>query len=240
MKKIFTLLLLFCCILATSRTTYAEDHENEEDKSYLTIEKLEKCYWEQLEALKFPIITDEDKNLYLLIDGIREPTATRPAFGNTPYINMNLWIGVKDEYIDRFIYKCKRVVDLYNYTHDLQLTMTSETTDSMLIICVKSQEPDFIKHMVTINGELAYVKKDTIFWECAQNFGSGESGVIEETRVVQVNGVAYLDENGQVVSSYYGTAPKQIERITLRMFHICTEGEDLGWVYPTQLTCIDE
>ena len=110
----------------------------------------------------------------------------------------------------------------------------------ILFHLIQSEIPDYIKDMVTLTGQLAHVNKDTIYWEYAQNFGSGRNGVIAETKVVQVNGVAYLDENGQVVSSYYGTTPKQIEKTAPRMLHIYTEEGDLGWVYPTQLTCIDE
>ena len=55
-----------------------------------------------------------------------------------------------------------------------------------------------------------------------------------------VNGVAYLDKNGKIISSYYGTDPKQIETWAPRMLHICAEGIDLGWIYPTQIASIEQ
>ena len=247
MKKMFTsLLILFICVSSIGTRINAQEQQNmQEDESYLTIEVIENSFWETLEKLEFPKITKEDEYLTWLIWGIHEPTATIPAFGGVPYINLRIG-EFKEEYInfDRFIYKCQRVVELYNHTHDLQITMTSDISNSMLGIDVESQMPDFIENMVTITGQLAHVKKGTIYWESSKNFGSGKSGVIEETQPVIVTGVAYLNEDGSIISSYYGTDPKSIERWARRMIHLSVIMEDgkimdLGWVYPTQLTCIE-
>lgn len=243
MKKLFTLTFILSILVTTlgvranAQETMAED---ENDNSYLTIEVIENSFWEELESFKYPKITKEDEYLNWLIDGICEPKITIPAFGDIPYINFGLGLRKEKINLDRFVYKCQRIIDLYNHTHDLQLTMKIKVLSSeSLQIDVKQEKPEFIENMVTLTGQLAHVKEDTIYWESAQYFGSGKNG-ITKTKVVQVNGVAYLDENGDVVSSYYGTAPEQIERWALRMLHICTEEGDLGWVYPTQLTCIDE
>ncbi len=243
MKKLFTLLLVFfICMNSMEIRTNAQEQENaQEDESYLTVEVIENSFWEELESCKYPQKTKEDEYLTWLIEGIRKPTATITAFGEFPYIN--LWIGgLKEEDIDfdRFIYKCSLVIDLYNHSHDMELTMISDISDSMLGIDVESKNPKFIDNMVTVVGELAFVEKDTIYWESSQHFGSGKSGMIEETKKVYVNGVAYLDKNGEIISSYYGTDPKQIEIWAPRMLHICTEGIDLGWIYPTQIAGIDK
>ena len=239
MKKLFTQLIL--CILVSGLGVRTNAQETvEEDNSYLTIEVIENSFWDKLESFNYPVKTKEDEYLTWLIDGIREPTNTIPAFGDLPYISLGIG-GFREEEIDfeRFIYKCQRIIDLYNHTHDLQLMMKASITCSeMLQIDVQSKKPDFIENMVILTGQLAHVK-ETMYWESAQNYGSGKNGVTE-TRVVQVNGAAYLDENGEVQSSYYGKTPKQIEMWAPRMLHICTEDTDLGWVYPTQLTCIDE
>jgi len=244
MKKLFTLTLILC-ILVTGlgvRTNAQETVAEDEDNSVLSINVIENAFWEKLEGLNYPVRTKEDEYLTWLISGISEPTSTIPAFGDLPYISYSMG-GLREEDIDvdRFIYKCQRIIDLYNHTHDLQLTMKADfsTSSKMLGIDVRSENPDFIENMVVLTGQLAHVKERTIYWESAQNYGSGKNGVTD-TRVVQVNGVAYLDENGEVQSSYYGKTPRQIEMWATRMLHICTEDTDLGWVYPTQLTCIDE
>ena len=239
MKKLFTsiLLILFICVNSIGIRANAQ----EPDESYLTVEVIEHSFWEELESNKYPQKTKEDVYLTWLIEGIRKPTATITAFGEFPYIN--LWIGgLKEEDIDfdRFIYKCHRVIELYNHTHDLQLTMISDISDSVLGIGVESKNPKFIDNMVSVVGELTFVEKDTVYWESSQHFGSGRSGRIKQTTKVYVNGVAYLDKNGDIISSYYGTDPKQIETWAPRMLHICTEGRDLGWIYPAQIASIEQ
>lgn len=241
MKKLFTLTFILCILVTGLGVRTNAQETAEEDESYLTIEVIENSFWEELESCKYPQITKEDEYLNWLIDGICKPRITIPAFGDIPYINFGIG-GIREDEVDikRFAYKCRRIVDLYNHTHDLELTMKTKVLSSgRLQIDVEQEKPDFIKNMVTMTGQMAHVKEDTIYWESAQSFGSGKNG-ITKARVVQVNGVAYLDENGDVVSSYYGTAPEQIERWALRMLHISTEEGDLGWVYPTQLTCIEE
>ena len=245
MKKLFTTMLVLF-ILTTSIGIRTNAQENmQDDESYLTVEVIEHSFWEELESCKYPQISKEDEYISWLIRGIGKPH-TIPAFGDCPFISLVIG-GFKNEDIDfdRFTYKCQRVVDLYNHTHNLQITMTSEITSSnRLGITVRSEDPDFIKNMVTISGQLAHVKEDTRYWESSQYYGTGKSGVIKAPQVVLVNGVAYLNEEGEVISSYYGTAPKNIERWAPRMLHISVDMEegrkDLGWVYPTQLTCIDE
>ena len=240
MKKLFTLLIL--CIFVNNFEVRTNAQETaEEDNSYLTIEVIENAFWDKLESFNYPVKTKEDEYLTMLIDGIREPTNTIPAFGDLPYISLGIG-GFREEEIDfdRFAYKCQRIIDLYNHTHNLQLTMEVSMTSSRLLqIEVNSENPDFIDNMVILTGQLAHVKEETKYWESAQNYGSGKYGVTK-ARVVQVNGVAYLNENREVQSSYYGKTPRQIERWAPRMLHICIEDTDLGWVYPTQLTSIDE
>ena len=241
MKKLFTTLLVLVILMA-SMSTRINAQETPEDQSYLTIELIENSFWETLESCDYPQATKEDEYLTWLIEGIREPN-TIPAFGYYPFINLGIGGFINEDFdFDRFTDKCRKVIELYNHTHDLQLTMKSETISSnTFVITVKSEDPDFIENMVTLSGQLAHVKEETIYWETSRHFGSGRSGKFEKTRVVQVNGVAYLDENGEVLSFFYGTTPRNIEIWAKRMLHICTEeGEDLGWVYPTQLTCIDE
>ena len=241
MKKLFTLALIFCIFVTGLGVRVNAQETAEEDESYLTIEVIENSFWEELESCKYPQITKEDEYLIWLIEEIREPHVI-PAFGDLNVISARIREIKEDEVdIDRLLYKCQRIVDLYNFTHDLQLKIEKKKfTPLKSEILIQSEIPDYIKYLVTMTGQLAHVKADTVYWECAQNFGSGISGVIEETRVVQVNGVAYLDENGEVISSYYGTTPQQIEKTAERMLHICIGDTDLGWVYPTQLTCIDE
>lgn len=237
MKKMLMVLIISLFVTGMSVRVNAQEAT---DSGYLTIEVIEEAFWDKLEGFDYPINTKEDEYLTWLIRGISKPS-TIPAFGNLPYINYSMG-GFKTEEIDieRFTLKCQSVINLYNHTHDLQLEMKPTMTSSQIFgIDVKSKDPDYIENMVIMTGEIAHVKEGTVYWESAKNYGSGEHAVTK-ARVVQVNGVAYLNDNGQIMSSYYGKTPVQIERWTPRMLHISTVEKDLGWVYPTQLTSFDE
>lgn len=223
MKKLFTTLLVLV-ILMTSMSVNAQEQETPEDQSYLTIERIENSFWEVLESCKFPKMTKEDEFIAYIIEEIREPKVIT-GFYDLKVISIRIKnIPDKDVDIDRLVLKCQLIVELYNHYHDLQLTVekkkfTYSTTD----IFIKSEIPDFIKDMVAMTGQLAHVKEGTIYWESSEKYGSGKSGKIKETCVVKVNGVAYLDKNGNVVFSYYGKKIQPIRKTMMTMVHICVK-----------------
>lgn len=118
----------------------------------------------------------------------------------------------------------------------------------------KDNSPDYSKlvqkfqaviNPITSIGQLARVELGTVYWETSQNFGSGKYGIVSNNNayipddlIVMVNGVAYLDDNNNILSSSYGIT-QEIEDIKIyknRMLHISANGVDLGWVHPVHLT----
>lgn len=185
----------------------------------------------------------ENKYVNWLVEGIKDPR-TIPTYHDTPYVSYCL-AGISLEEVDYgwLMEKFQLVIDDYNSLHDLQLKMTSEITNEVyLSIEVKSTNLEYLEKPVNRVGQLAHVELGTVYWESSQNFGSGKSSMVSTKNVyipdnciVTVNGVAYLDYKGNILYSSYGNM-QGIQIWEKRMFHICANGIDLGWVYPTHLT----
>jgi len=109
-------------------------------------------------------------------------------------------------------------------------------------ITVKKEEQQYI------------VEENATYWESSEKGGSGkhnnvtaENPYISEDRVITINGISYLDEDGKILFSTYveykdmqgAQAPKILEMpegTTKRMYHICTGETDLGWIDIDQVT----
>lgn len=130
-------------------------------------------------------------------------------------------------------------------------TLTIENTNQSTQVDIKSTNLADLEKPVTEIGQLTVVKQDTTYWETSQNFGTGRNNIVTadniyvpQDRVVTVNAVSYLDENGNIKSSFYRTFDQlqqqspnvQVEICQQCMVHICTDTTDLGWVSPENLT----
>lgn len=266
MKKLFAFTLTLS-ILLSSFTVRAEDttlntenvptesetsvnvQETEivEDNSTLTIDVIEELFWEELVNKSQSITSEEDKYVSWLINGI-DNTQTIPAYHDTCYVKYGIGgIALEKVDYDRLMQKFQRVIDLYNYYHDLQLEITPKILNELYMqVDVNSTNLEYLENPVTCVGQLAHLELRSsigvVYWESSQNFGSGKHGMatinnayIPNDLVVTVNGVAYLDDYGNIISSSYGTT-QEIEIWKKRMIHISANGIDLGWVYPTNLT----
>lgn len=102
-------------------------------------------------------------------------------------------------------------------------------------------------------GQVVTVKEGTTYWETSlgtgrNNMVTANNNYVPQDRVVTLNAVSYLYENGEIESSFYRTFEKlqqknpnvKIENWKRFMVHICTESTDLGWVYPENLNWYNE
>lgn len=218
-----------------------------EDNSTLTIDVIEELFWEELVNNSKSITSEEDKYVSWLINGINK-TQTIPAYHDTCYVKYGL-VGISLKKVDynRLMHKFQIVIDLYNHYNDLQLEITPKILNELYMqVDVNSTNLEYLENPVTRVGQLAHLELRSsvgvIYWESSQNFGSGKDGLatinnayIPNDLVVTVNGVAYLDDYGNIISSSYGTT-QEIDIWKKRMIHISANGIDLGWVYPTNLT----
>lgn len=226
-----------------------QETETVEDNSTLTIDVIEELFWEELVNKSQYITSEEDKYVSWLINGINK-TQTIPIYHDTCYVKYGMGgIALEKVDYDRLMQKFQRVIDLYNHYHDeeLQLEITPKILNELYMqVDVKSANLEYLENPVTCMGQLAHLELRSsigvVYWESSQNFGSGKHGLatinnayIPNDLVVTVNGVAYLDDYGNIISSSYGTT-QEIEIWKKRMIHISANGIDLGWVYPTNLT----
>ena len=226
-----------------------QETETVEDNSTLTIDVIEELFWEELVNKSQSITSEEDKYVSWLINGINK-TQTIPIYHDTCYVNYGMGgIALEKVDYDRLMQKFQRVIDLYNHYHDedLQLEITPKILNELYMqVDVKSANLEYLENPVTCMGQLAHLELRSsigvVYWESSQNFGSGKHGLatinnayIPNDLVVTVNGVAYLDDYGNIISSSYGTT-QEIEIWKKRMIHISANAIDLGWVYPTNLT----
>lgn len=253
MKKLFAIVLM---LLATPLSTFgskttspAESLEtqsqmasstatSEKDTSTLTVEFIKNSTWDTLSSQDDFIKTEEDKYLSWLIEYIKKPLFT-PVYSQQ-YISFSIG-GIRIEDIDsiRFCEKVHQVVALYNSFNSLQLKTNIEFYENSLSIECKSSNLDYLENPVTATKKTAHVRADTVYWESSENFGSGKYGMISGDSLVTVNGVSYLDDNGNILSSYYNV-PTEIDIWKKRMLHISLNDIDLGWVDPTYLTKVVE
>lgn len=253
MKNLFAIVLMLLAAplstfgsTTTSATETLETHSQvmsstatlEEDTSTLTVEFIKNSTWDRLLSQDNFIKTEEDKYLNWLIEHIQKPLFT-PVYSQQ-YISFSIG-GIRLEDIDtiRFCEKVHQVVALYNSSNSLQLKTNVEFYENSLSIECKSSNLDYLENPVTATKKTAHVRADTVYWESSENFGSGKSGMISGGSLVTVNGVSYLDDNGNILSSYYDV-PTEIDIWEKRMLHISLNGINLGWVDPTYLTEVVE
>lgn len=263
MKKLFAFTLVVF-ILLSNFTVRAETSSNEnetavalqeecnslEDNSTLTIEVISELFWDELVDKSHSITSEEDRCVSWLINAVDEPQ-TIPAYPDETYISYSQGgIPLNNIEYDRLMQKFYCVIELYNHYHNLQLELTPKILNELYMqIDVKSTNLRYLENPVTQIGQLAHIDLrnggSIRYWESSQNFGSGKSGMaslnnpyLSNDLIVTVNGVAYLDDDGNIISSSYGGSD-EINFWEKRMLHISANGIDLGWVYPTDLTRVN-
>lgn len=243
MKKVFTIfaafvMLTFLLPVVNARAEEANPNTiNDVDTSSLTLEYIEDSFWEVL-VVHEKTRTEEDRYSHWLIAGINERNVIH-IYGDEPYVSYSIG-GIELEKVnyDRLIKKFQRIIDLYNYTHPLELIMVEEKLNERYAqVTVKSTNLEYIENPVCHIGDMAKVRTENLtYWESAQYWGSGSSGVINKviTPTVKVDGVAYLSDDGEVTEIDFNIE-NNIKIWKRRMLHISIDEEVLGWVYSTDL-----
>lgn len=244
MKKLFAMLLTFTLSISLSNVNVRAENISPsnlrgtiEDNSSLTVNVMEELFWEELvkKSEEEMIISEEDKYVSWLIDELDEIK---------PYVKYDIGgIDLKKVYGNRLMKKFQKVVDLYNDYFKLQVGMKSKIEDDILQVEFTSSNIKCIENRpISSIGQLAHVNLEgalgVIYFESSKNFGSGKYGILasfgNEHIIVNVNGVAYLDEKGDIISSFYG-CEKEIDTSKSHMLHIASKGIDLGWIHPNNL-----
>lgn len=244
MKKIFALVTIVLAVILSSFTANAEvksASKEAADDSTLTLEVIEELSWKELVDKAQYVSSEEDQYIKWLVINIGKRNMI-PEYHNTEYIKCSV-SGISTDGIEsrRLTRKCEEVINLYNSSHSLELILDISYKNSRLNIKIKSKNLKYLEHPVTQVGQSAKIELGALYWQSSQSFGSGKYGIVsKENRnipdnyIVTVDGVAYLDDNGNILSAEFGNNSK-IELFNKRMLHISADGSDLGWVYPTHL-----
>lgn len=231
----------------------------------LTLELIENYSWSweefvnmtlPLEPINYAIIENvEDQYCVMLIRGINSKMDYLPIYHNKEYVNRGFGgLEVKEVQLSRLLTKFHSIINLYNATNEFQLVWEPKMlSEEILQVHVNSTNVEWLEHPAQFIGQKVQLRQGALYWESSWNDGSGKYGIandcnsfIPEDYIVTVNGCSYLDENWtNVTESYYtpynklGTQGLSIQTSKRRLLHICTETEDLGWVYAEDVTGIN-
>lgn len=230
----------------------ADENGKAEEQEVFTTECLRNSSWEKLtEMAETPKSSGDDEAIRKLIIQLnckRELLSYNMEYREA---KVRLKCDTVEQYYDQFE-KIDLVTKKYKQDCGMGLNMHSKSVVEALM-----EGEDFIDvHILSKNydrlmkspdkiGADGSVDRGATIWESAENEGSGKSKKLESEMSIRINGVAYLDENGEVTSSYYvkGTEENlekhsdiEIGLKKKRMIHVCTyDGSDLGWVEPNKV-----
>jgi len=154
------------------------------------------------------------------------------AYPNEYYIHTGC--GLHVESCEEFISELREAVEEYNRCHEQQIEVYIDITgNDWVSVDFTTENLYYIEHTPIDIGKVCYVREGKWnYWESSENFGSGRHGTVEGGDAVIVTKVAYLDEDGNIISSCFNDS-EEIRVEELRMLHICSiEGDDLGWIWP--------
>lgn len=164
--------------------------------------------------------------------------AKRPAgkaYPNEDYIANGYGVQVEDA--EEFISELREAVEEYNSCQEQDIEVYIEIMrDDYISVDFRSENLYYIENTPIDIGKVVYVREgEWNYWESSFGFGTGKHGTVKSGNAVIVTGVAYMDEDGNTISTNFNESEK-IRSTELRMLHICSiEGDDLGWIWPLYL-----
>lgn len=233
-------------------TEDADENGKADEQEVFTTECLRNSSWEKLTKMaETPKSSGDDEAIRKLIIQLNRKRELLSYNMEYREAKVRLECDTVEEYYSQF-----EKIDLVTKKIQKDCGISLKTYNKSVVEAMMEGE-DFIDvHVVSKNydrlmkspdkiGADGFVDRGATIWESAENEGSGKSKKLESEKSIKVNGVAYLDENGEVTSSYYvkGTEDNLEEHSDIeiglkkkRMLHVCTyDGSDLGWVEPNKV-----
>lgn len=230
----------------------ADENGKADEQEVFTTECLRNSSWEKLTKMaETPKSSGDDEAIRKLIIQLNRKRELLSYNMEYREAKVRLECDTVEEYYKQF-----EKIDLLTKKYKKDCGISLKTYNKSVVEAMMEGE-DFIDvHVVSKNydrlmkspdkiGADGFVDRGATIWESAENEGSGKSKKLESEKSIKVNGVAYLDENGEVTSSYYvkGTEDNLEEHSDIeiglkkkRMLHVCTyDGSDLGWVEPNKV-----
>lgn len=216
----------------TGLTSSDVDVATSDDDSYLTIEVIEECFWEELVDKSQAPISEEDCVIQTMIELI-EAQQLR-CFSERAYLVFPINNMVN---YDRLMQKLGKVVELYNASFDVPIKLIDKSNSEGNLAAIYFEVASIL-NPVSYLGQFATVtSENAVYWESSEGFGSGSSGSIKVGSVVLVDKVSYLDEDGTILNvNSLEDSDLEIDISQMLMLHIWSiDGKDLGWICPRDL-----
>lgn len=232
----------------------------ERENGLVTIEYLENLSWEDIrDNYTNLFINSDDLYLYHVIMNIDRDDSF--DIKNGYILSRNGMVYLEKTTYDVICQKLQIIIDKYNVANDIQIKLyTKQYTDDpghMNITLLSSNYP------ATYVGQTVQLKRGALFYESSKHFGSGnysttfyidcvgygfeQFSYIPNDYMVLVNGISYLDDDGNIISATYMTFDEimaqnmhiSIDFSKTYMLHICTSQTDLGWLVPEDVKSVD-
>ena len=235
MKKLTSLLLMLvflfsCASSAKALTPEDSTLETSVDKSTFTVEYLSQSTWESLsqEIFDKTLNSKEDELVVNWVQSLLNPQVEQVMqyyhFGFAVTNNF-------DRLMDKSII-VSLLFDAYNTRDELDVVPWVTENGSIFF---SSFNTGLIDSPVTTLGQHALFEPDSIYWEDSQY--NGNHGVIAQenpyilaSHLVIVDGVSYVDEDGNI-ESYSFEDGLSVDSEKSPMLHITSgNGYDLGWI----------
>ncbi len=229
-----------------------------DEDGLITIEYIKSLSWEEI-SNNYEKLFNNGDDLYLR-NIVKYIGREEFDFRKENLVSHNGQVYLKNTDYKTMCEKIQIIVDAYNISNEIQIAVYTRLYDDepghMEINILSSNCP------ATYVGEEVEIKWGAIFYESSKNWGSGNwnttfcidyesygfgtPSFIPEDYIVVINGVSYLDENGNIVSSYYepydsiktNNIKIPIDRSKPYMLHTCTSQRDLGWGAPETVKSI--
>ena len=239
---------------ASEQSTIAQNRyaPTKDEDGLITIEYIKSLSWEEI-SNNYEKLFNNGDDLYLR-NIVKYIGREEFDFRKENLVSHNGQVYLKNTDYKTMCEKIQIIVDAYNISNEIQIAVYTRLYDDepghMEINILSSNCP------ATYVGEEVEIKWGAIFYESSKGFGSGEwnttftidckghgfatPSFIPEDYIVLINGVSYLDEDGNIISSYYKSYDEikannikiPIDTSKAYMLHICTNKRDLGWGVP--------
>lgn len=220
--KFLTLAILVFLVALHLNANAKEPSSKAEEIRSMTWEELVEVEAEKPKDLLDIIIED-------LVMELKAPKYSTFSIGGKPY----------DMDIDELKSAIQAVSDVYNASHEYKTEIKFAFEAGRYNIQLNILNPT--ANVIKFIGQRVWVSEGSMYWLTS---AMDEGGVtLTETKEFSVNGIAYLDENGQKQGGYYIPASELgDQKIILAdqpwdmkvVVHIC-DGTDHGWISPEYL-----
>ena len=238
MKKLIASMLMFVFIMsfsvlnANALTPDIDINSSNSDKSTFTVERLINMTWDELVSIapNASTNTEDDQLVVHAVNMLLDPQSNN----QTLYYHFGMAVSdISDQTKQKAI--CVALLfDAANSQDQLDVIPWETEAGNLFFTSLNTK---LLTNYVQVIGQYGMVAPDSLYWESSKNYGSLNHGTISQdnpyllsSHLVKVDGVSYLDEEGEIESFSFEEG-LEIDTSKSPMVHIISaKGFDLGWI----------